>query len=866
MSEKNFLTKVLTDTVLTRRSFLKWSAALGGTAVLAGGLNYGLKTVEAAAQSSNGKWLMAPCWGNCGGRCANYAYVEDGVVLRQKTDDTHEDTPDYPQQRGCARGRSQRDHVFNVDRLKYPMKRKNWEPGGGKRELRGQDEWVRISWDEALDLVANEIKRIKETYGNESIMKGGYGWYTSKGKSETTKMLWLYGGLIEPWGITSQGTWNESGIFLGGSYSNIMNDRLDLRNSQLIVLWGANPAWSSQGSPSYHYLMAKKAGAKFITIDPFYNPSAQVLADEWVPIRPATDHALVLGLAYTLITEDDPVTNPLIDWDFLNRCTVGFDRDHMPENANPKENFKDYVLGTYDGVPKSPEWASEICGTHPDTIRRLAREIATTKKTALLTSYAPARTNNQDSWPPAFMTLGFMTGHIGQSGSMTGLSAHSSATNAGPSLVTAGSDGLPKVENPLAGIKVNYCESWTAVLDGKYTQAYDDVRDIDVKAILHDSAGQLNQRVGLTKGIEAHRKVEFVLACHFSLSTQAKYADIVLPVTTQWERIGMLDTGNREVLFFWNNITEPMFEAKHDRWIAEELAKRLGVDSTKIWPFSEEQMLFNQLAGTKVIKQDGSGYEPLLTITKDDIAAWGVEGEPQKGRITLNEFQEKGFYQVPRSPGDKFGYIAFKAYREDPEGNPVNTPSGKLEIHCQSYADKIKSFGWTQVDPIPTYNPPIEGYEDTFADWDKKIKGDFPLQLVTIHYLRRSHSAYDNVPWLREAFPEEFFMNPNDAADRGIKDGDYVLVSSRHGKVLRPVKVVPQLLPGVTLLGEGAWTNVDEKTGIDLAGATNILNGPIPSGQGHQGWNSCNVQVEKWTGDRLEPDYKWPPRIPIKEA
>ena len=123
------------------------------------------------------------------------------------------------------------------------------------------------------------------------------------------------------------------------------NDRLDLRNSQLIVIWGGNSAWSAQGNAMSFYREAKKAGAKFIIIDPIYNDTAMVLADEWIPIRPGTDHTLALGIAYTLLTEDDPATNPLIDWDFLNRCTVGFDKDHMPEGADPSMNFKDYVLG-----------------------------------------------------------------------------------------------------------------------------------------------------------------------------------------------------------------------------------------------------------------------------------------------------------------------------------------------------------------------------------------------------------------------------------------------------------------------------------------------------------------------------------------
>ncbi len=875
MTKKNFLTKTLNDTVLTRRSFLKWSAVLGGTAVLAGGVNTGLKVAEAAAPTSEEKWISAACWGNCGGRCVNYALVKDGVVIRQKTDDSHPDSPEYPQQRGCIRGRSQRHQVFGADRLKYPMKRKNWEPGGGKRELRGRDEWVRISWDEALDSIASEIKRIKETYGNAAIMKGGYSNSYTKGFSEPTKMLWNYGGLIEPWGITSAGSWQNAGMFANGSGSYIYtNDRFDLANAQLIVMWGLNSAWSRAGSPNYFLLQAKKAGAKFIYIDPFYNPSAQILADEWIPVRPATDPALALGMAYTLITEDDPATNPLIDWDFLNKNTVGFDRDHMPEGADPKENFKDYVLGTYDGQPKTPEWASEICGVPPATIRKLVREIASTKKVALQSGPSSARVHNSDSWPHLFMTLGWMMGHVGQSGRMTGVGRD--IVN-GDDLIEIGDTGLPSVSNPLgkAGsnlpkdgegvIRLNYAESWRAIMTGKYTHGKGDIRDIDVRMIYHDSSAQLNQRCGMTEGIEAHRKVEFVVAQHFSLSTQAKYADIVLPITTQWERDGLLFV-EREYAILASQVTEPLFEAKHDRWVAEELAKRLGVDATEIWPISEKQMLFNQIAGSKVINQAGNDFETLVTITADDIAEWGVDGTPQTGRITLKEFQEKGIYQVKVAPNDQYSYIAFKDFREDPVAHPVGTPSGKFEIHCQTYADYIDKIGFTTIRPIPTYNPPIEGYEETFSSWDTQTKGDFPLQLYTIHYLRRSHSAYDNIQVLREAFPQEFFMNPLDAAARGIKQGDTVLITSRHGKVLRPVSITERMMPGVTTLGEGAWADIDENTGIDLAGATNTLSGQIPTGQGYQGWNSENVQVEKWNGAPLEPDKNWPQRIPIQEV
>jgi anaerobic dimethyl sulfoxide reductase subunit A len=772
-------------------------------------------------------------------------------VKRVKSDDTHPDSPNYPQQRACVRGRSQRKQIFAADRLKYPMKRKNWAPGGGKKELRGKDEWIRISWDEALDIVASEIKRIKETYGNEAI----YG----LAPSEVLCMLSLYGGYVSGWGMTSWGTWPDVGPAMIGpyavSYSNTGNDRLRLRKSRLIIMWGANPAVSSNGSPTYNWLQVKKAGAKFIFVDPYYNESAQILADEWIPVRPATDTALLLGMAYHIIV------NNLHDQEFLNKYTVGFDADHMPQGADPKENFKDYVLGTYDGVPKTPEWASEICGTPPDKIRALAVEYATTHPTMVVCGGATTRILRGEGAAQAFITLACMTGNIGFPGSGVGLSVHNRAGNAGPSLVTAGGTGVPSVANPVKK-SLNYNIAAEAILTGKYIAGKGKIENIDIRMIYHGGYLTMNQTTGLVKNIEAHRKVEFVVTQGHFYNTDARYSDIVLPVTTQWERYGCFTSGNREALFFSSQVTEPLFEARDDDWIAVEVGKRLGLDPQKVSPLSLKQQIFNQLKGAKVITPDGKGYEPLVTITAADIAEMGVQGEPQTGRISYKEFKEKGVYQVPRSEGDNFGFTELEDYIKDPAKYPRQTPSKKIELHSQTLKEKIESYGFNAQSPIAAYDPPDEGYEATFADWKNKIKGDFPLQLFTIHYKRRSHSILDNVPWLREFFPQEVLMNPLDAAARGIKTGDIVKVTSRHGSVIRPVYVTERIMPGVVTLGEGAWVEIDEATGIDKAGCTNMLNGGIARGQGNLGFNSCNVQVEKYTGPiKLQPDYTWPQRI-----
>ncbi|MBI5301789.1 MAG: molybdopterin-dependent oxidoreductase [Chloroflexi bacterium] len=863
MSEKDVVTRALTDTLLSRRTFLKWSAALGGTAVLASsGVDVGLKPTHAApatvAPAKEGKWVAAACWHNCGGRCPIRAYVTDGVVTRVKTDDTHPDTPDFPQQRGCLRGRSQRMQAFSSDRLKYPMKRKNWAPGGGKKELRGKDEWVRITWDEALDIVTSETKRIKEKYGNESIY--------CTGGSEIQRTLALAGGYVENYGSTSRGAWRlGQQPITGTTAQSEMNDRFDLVNSKLIVMWGNNPAWSSMGLASYNFLQAKRAGTKFIFVDPFFNPTASILADEWIPIRPTTDTPMLLAMAYVMLTEDDPKANPLIDWDFLTRCTVGFDKDHMPEGADPKESFKDYVLGTYDNTPKTPQWAARICGVPAEKIRSFALEVARTKPTALLFGWNSARVEKSQHVCFAVISLGAMTGNMGISGGSCGISCHNSASNGGPSLVTLGSAGTPAVANPLTKIRLCSNEHWDAIMTGKYTAGKGAKKDINIQMIYHGGGSRLNQTNNINKGIAAHRKVEFVVTQQYGLNSNAKYSDLVLPVTTPWERYSNFQAGNRELVVWASQVVQPMFEAKDDMWIAVEIAKRLGLDVSKVNPLTEAQSTFNIVVGAKVMKTDGSGMEPLVTITDEDIKTMGVTGKPQQGRITLKEFREQGFYAVPRKMGDKLGYVHLEKFRKDPKANPLQTKSGKLQLHSKELADLVTNAGWNQGYPIAVYDPPTEGYEATFADWEKQVKGQFPLQLCNIHYPRRSHSVLDNVTWLREAWPQELMINTLDADARGIKHGDTVRIFNKSGAVLRRVSVTPRARPGVVFLGEGAWPEFDEN-GNDIAGATNTLSGDYASGPDIESWQACVVQVEKWNGKPLEPDYKWSPRVPIKEA
>ena len=404
---KNLIRKISKYT-MSRRSFLKWTAAVSATAAVTG---HESELLEVSAQeaedieSDSGNWISAACWHNCGGKCLLKAHVKDGVVTKLKTDDTKSDSEDVPQQRACARGRAQRKQVFGADRLKYPMKRSSWSVGGGNKELRGRDTWEWISWEEALDAVSGELKRIKDEFGNESIylVHGG----------EMRRPLSLFGGYVEKYGSRSRGAWHKAmKPILGVSQkSHIINGRMDLLNANLIVLWGNNPAWSSAGNPINNFLRAKRKGIKFICIDPYYSATASALADEFIPIRPATDTTMLLAIAHVLLSEDSP-QNPLIDWDFLSRCTVGFDSEHMPEGADPKENFKDYVLGKHDKQPKTPEWASQICGVPAGRIRSLAIEIGMAKPATVLFGWNSARIEKGQHVCLAQTCVGARTGKL----------------------------------------------------------------------------------------------------------------------------------------------------------------------------------------------------------------------------------------------------------------------------------------------------------------------------------------------------------------------------------------------------------------------------------------------------------------------
>lgn len=875
---------------IDRRAFVAASAAATATLAglsLAGCSENNLQETETASSESGpleegAEWIPVSCWHNCGGRCLNKVLVKDGVVLRQKTDDTHEDSWDWPQSRGCIRGRSVQQQVFGADRLKYPMKRKHWEPlTGGDKSLRGRDEWERISWDEALDYIAAELKNAKEKYGNSSIL------YLDAGlEGYMGGVLNAFGGFTKQTGCQSDGTFEYYAEGLFGVTYGQLNDRYDILNSDYLVMWGNNPAWAAFGNPSYYIKNFKQAGVKFVFVGPDYNASAGFTDAEWIPVRPGGDTALLLAVAYSMITRDEG--GSLIDWDFLNNCTVGFDSEHMPDDAKMSENFRDYVLGLYDGVEKTPEWASELCGTPVEKIERLADILGCENDCFISSNGAPARAKGAENFPHALMAVSAMGGHFGKPGNASGLDHNYSTLNRGATLVSLAGSYAPPYQgagavNPVDNT-IPWSELWNAVVTGKY---YDvgvlrgelhapEERDIDIHVIVSEQKNVLQTQMDVNTGIEAYRKVDFACAQVYTMKTDARYSDIVLPICTRWEynTTTYYDVAtDKENTFARNKAVDPLFESKTDWEIAEAVASRLDVDFAEIMPKTDQQQWMDAMVGATVVKEDGSGYEPLLSITEDDFTKYGVEGAPQVGRIPLEQFLRDGVYRVKRSADDPFVYIALKEFRDDPETNPLpTTASGKLEIYCQAKGDlfaMMKGDVERIIDPspLPKYMDQHEGFTDTFIDWENKVRGPYPFQLTHVHYLRRAHSDMDNLPWLREAMTNPVFINKSDAEEKGIEDGDIILVHNDNGAFIRPASVSRTVMPGVIAIPHGAAVCIDEATGIDTAGADNVLTSSCnETAFLSNGWNGTLVDYEKYTGDiELLPDCDWPLDIPLPD-
>jgi len=716
---------------------------------------------------------------DCGGRCPLKLHVKDNRILRIEGDDIAE-----PEQlRTCLRCRALRQYVHHPQRLMYPQKRVG-ERGEGKFE--------RISWDEALETLTGQLIRVKETYGNEGIFLatgGGYLAGLHNGGFAAQRLMNQFGGCVTHYGnISSEGAvWASL-----TQYGSVMvgHSRDDMLNSKLIILWGWDPARMISGTNTmYHLIKARENGARVIAVDPRYHDTAATAADEWIPVRPGTDTAMMVAMANVMITEN------LHDQTFLDKNSVGFDK------------FKDYVLGQEDGTEKTPQWAAEICGVDADTISRLAREYAGTKPAALMDCQGPARSAMGEQYNRCAATLSAMTGNVGRAGGSAcgGLMGIPVGHMFRMSAIPPGKNPFelegPNVKGTLdirmrVIKRVHVNQIFDAILEGKQG-GY----PADIKLMWSMCNNYLNQTGNSNKAARGLQKLEFFCAQELFMTAQARYADLLLPVTSAVERSDLTRPWPSGPYFtFMNRALEPLGECKSDLDIVSELAQRLGIEGFN--PHTEDQWL-------KMFVDLNPEYQQHI---KD-----------------YDKFKQDGIHRVKLAEP----IIAFKEQIDDIEKNPFPTPSGKIEIFSQRVADLNRP----DIPPIPKHMATPEDCNDPLFE-------KYPLQLLTPHPKNRVHSELYMVPWLREVEEHRAWINSADAEPRGIIDGDEIFVFNDRGKVAIKAWVTERIIPGVICIFEGAWYNPD-KDGIDRGACANTLTKDAYSGGGAAVLNTSLVEVEK---------------------
>ena len=923
----------LLDKSLKRRDFLKGTAAAAaataafglsgcstGTAQDAGSDVAHVVASDTSILADAGEWMPIHCHQNCNQMCLNMGYVVDGVVVRQKTDDAREDSFDCPQQRGCLRGRSLRQQVYNADRIKYPMKRKSWQPGGGENahgELRGKDEWERIGWDEALDLVVGELKRVYAEYGQDAVICNGWRW------APGSAMFPVIGGAVYNTETESFGCWafqtEALGLYSWGDHPDIMMgpDKYDLPNADTIVLYGCNPAWA-QHSSMYWLNNAKESGTGFVYVGPSYNVTAAQLGARWIRVRPGTDTAFLLAVIYEMIRLDEE-RGDVIDWDFVNERTVGFTPETMPEDAATDENYRDYILGAYDGTPKTPEWASEICGTPVEDITWYAELAAKDNKVIFFHSYAASRYLGAENLPQAFMTVSALGGHYGKSGHGSAAIYTWDAGDSGYRLIQhAGGEyayidnlvGSPGATGPNRCIEGN--SWWSSLAEGKYlsssegpydlgsgddpaklranTPTYHAAREMPVnpRLMFATNSNFMQTRGNLPTAIKVMRAADTCISLEIKYSLTASFADIILPVATHWEGNDDEEWGElcwpspfgdgngqkqrKDALVAWRPLVKSMYEAREEKRICRDIIERMGFDADDAYPKSNYDQWLGYFLGMRELSEDLSRWEPVITWTADDNRKHHANYPEQHGKISFDQFMADGSYVARRSPDDRRNYVG---YRDDKLGIGENgevvvadtawprpSRSGKLEIYCQFKADNVNRTGLNSepIKPYANYFVPNRGYQDTFADWDAKVKGAYPLQAYTPHYMRRAHTCYDNMTWTQEAFRNPVFMNAQDAEERGIKAGDTVVCYNDFGRMLRIAQPLQGMMPGTVGIPHGVRSLFDESDPdsiVDRGGSEQMLSDGQQSNYFPQvdGYNSLLIEIEKYDGEALVEDY-----------
>ena len=759
-------------------------------------------------------------------------------------------------------GMGYKKRVYSENRVCWPLKRVDWDPKGERNvQNRGKSKYVRISWDEAAQLVADELLRVKDKYGMSAVLSEtdlhGEGKHLAPSHGCPNRLLSMLGGYTiqmrnedswEGWVWGSKHVWGCEPVGEMAPTANLYPDIA--RNSDLLLFWGCDPETTPQGIgcmfASRLCFWLSEIGLKCVYICPDLNYGAAVHADKWIPILPNTDTALQLAVAHTWLTEDT------------------YEKDYIATHATGFDRFADYVLGREDGIPKTPAWASEKCGVPEWTIKALARDWA--KKTASIIhgnggcyirgpySTEPARLENillgmralgspgvhqakmlewslwqeyhplpyRGKYTPRIPNFAEMVRPAGETGKSS-FGCYSYPGRMTNTIVPELADILRPMETPPAQF-IPKCLVHDAILKPSVTWYGNNVFNGNVKnqfiefkfpadgcsrihMIWSDSPCMSTCWNDGNAYLEAVRspEIECMVAQHPWLENDCLMADIILPVQTKFEMDDIGDEHNSGTfisLYMEYQACPPVGESLSDFDAVAKIAEKLGQDYYDVYT-------------------GNASTEKKLELW---FKASGIEKD-----ISFEAFKEKQYFVVPCDPDVLKVPAGLNGFWKDPKNNPLSTPTGLLEI---------TSTALEQYFPDDPERPPHPKWIEKGESHDERLSSvranKYPLLCMSNHGHWRMHAQCDDITWTREIGTmkvrakdgyqyEPVWLHPSTAEARGIQHGDIVKIFNERGIVLAGAYVTERLMPGVAYIDHGARLDPIDVGKIDRGGAINTI-------------------------------------------
>jgi biotin/methionine sulfoxide reductase len=712
-------------------------------------------------------------------------------------------------------------------RIARPMVRRGWlTDGPGADDRRGRDEYVALPWDELLDRLGAELARIRDTAGPDGVFGGSYGWSSAgrfhHAQSQVHRFLnCAIGGYVRSVNSYSAGASSVILPHIAGTAEQIGRHNVTweqvAEHSEVVLAFGGMALKNSMvggGGVSRHIergaiQAAAARGCRFILVGPLRDDLPEEAGAAWLPITPNTDTALMLALCHVLLTEG------LYDRAFIEGYTAGFDR------------FAAYLRGT----PCTPDWAAAITGIPAERIVALARSLP--GKRSLITvahGLQRAEFGEQPVW--AGLALAAMLGQIGLPGGgynyALGALAHTGRRQNAVSPAA-----LPQGRNRCAAfIPVARISDMLLNPGGAYEYNGESRHYPAPKLVYWAGGNPFHHHQDLARLSAAFRRVETLVVHEIAWTATARHADIVLPVTMTLEREDIGSSQTDPLMVAMHRIAAPYAEARDDFTIFTALAQRLGCEAT----FTEGR--------------DALGWlRHLYGRTRDDLRAKGYPAP------SFEEFWAAGEITLPQAEDD--GGI-FRAFRDDPVGAPLATPSGRIEL----YSEVIAGFGYDDCPGHPAWLAPSD-----------VPNAEVPLRLVANQPATRLHSQFDfgghSIAGKRRG-REVVRMHPSDAAARGIAEGDIVRLHNARGACLATAALTEAVMPGVVNLPTGAWydpADPAEDQPLCVHGNPNVLTRDIGTSRLAQGCTGqlTSVEVTRFTGN-LPPVRAFDPPVPAAAA